>query len=78
MENFLNGLLASGLYLAAVVFDENSLVPLGTIGVIGGGIWWLGRKLQSLEDGQINLNIKMKEMREMCRRGECKIDNTDA
>jgi hypothetical protein len=60
-----SGLLATALYLAAVLIDENVLVPVGTILVIGGGIWWLGRKLQSLEDG---LNHLQKTQDDLKRR----------
>lgn len=36
--------------LAAVVMDESTGFSLGVIFVVFSGIWWLGRKLQSLED----------------------------
>ena len=33
-----------------VVLDEHSLIPIGTMGAIGCIIWWVGRKLQSIDD----------------------------
>jgi hypothetical protein len=38
-------------YLGAIAIDERTVVPLGTMAFILSGVWWLGRKLQSLEDG---------------------------
>lgn len=40
------------LFGAGVVLDEKTLLPLGTLGAVCGLVWWLGRKLQRLEDKQ--------------------------
>ena len=56
------GIFAGALYFLAVIFDEATLMPIATVLVIGGGIWWLGRKLQSLEDGQEKLNEGQKRI----------------
>lgn len=40
--------LAAGL--TAVVLDESTGFSLGVIFVVFSGIWWLGRKLQNIED----------------------------
>ena len=47
----------AGAYWGAIAINESIAVPLlGTAAfVLSGllsGVWWLGRKLQSLEDGQ--------------------------
>lgn len=55
MKPLIEGTVAATTWLGAIVFDEHALVPVGTIIVLGGGIWWLGRKLQALEDGQKTL-----------------------
>jgi len=44
--------IAGSLYAGAIVVDQTSLFPVGTIIFICGIVWWLGRKLQALEDGQ--------------------------
>lgn len=36
--------------LMAIVVDESVGFSLGVIFVVFSGVWWLGRKLQSLED----------------------------
>lgn len=54
-HNMIKGLIAGCMFALGVVFDEHALVPIGSITVIAGGIWWLGRKLQKLEDGQESL-----------------------
>lgn len=36
--------------LTAVVLDESTGFSLGVIFVVFSGIWWLGRKLQNIED----------------------------
>lgn len=35
----------------AIVIDDRTGVSIGSVGMILGCIWWLGRKLQRLEDG---------------------------
>jgi len=42
----------AGAYLGAIAIDGSTAVPLGTAVFVLSGVWWLGRKLQSLEDGQ--------------------------
>jgi hypothetical protein len=37
--------------LMAIVVDESVGFSLGVIFVVFSGVWWLGRKLQNLEDG---------------------------
>jgi len=36
--------------ILAIIVDESIGFSLGVIFVFFGGVWWLGRKLQSLED----------------------------
>lgn len=43
--------LTTGVILAAgFVIDQNTLVPLGTIGAAMLGMLWIGRKYQRIED----------------------------
>ena len=39
-------------YFCAIAIDQNAPVPLGTLAFVLSGVWWLGRKLQRLEDRQ--------------------------
>jgi len=56
------GIWSGALYYAAFILDETTLMPFATVVVIGGGIWWLGRKLQSLEDGQEHINRRLNSL----------------
>jgi hypothetical protein len=38
-------------YLGFVALDEIVFVSLGVLSMVLSGAWWLGRKIQSLEDG---------------------------
>jgi len=38
-------------YLGILALDEKTFVSLGILSVVLSGAWWLGRKIQSLEDG---------------------------
>lgn len=71
MIELTRGIFASAIYYAAVVLDETSLVPLGTIFVVGGGIWWLGRKLQSLEDSQRDISRRLDGL--PCNKKDCPV-----
>lgn len=42
--------MASALYTLAIVIDEKTVIPLGSAAFILTGVWWLGRKLQQLDD----------------------------
>ena len=50
----------AGAYLGAIAIDESIAVPLGTAAFVLSGVWWLGRKLQSLEDGQSEIRRCLK------------------
>src|SRR6516162_9345246 len=54
-------LLLVPLLTLGSVIDESTKVPLGVVGAvlvgIWSGCWWLGRKLQALEDGRV-MNAK--------------------
>lgn len=39
-----------GVSLAAIVLDEKTGISIGTLAIVGCGILYLGRKLQSLDD----------------------------
>jgi len=38
-------------YLGIVALDEKTFVSLGILSLVLSAVWWLGRKIQSLEDG---------------------------
>ena len=38
-------------YLGSVALDERTFVSVGILSMVLSGVWWLGRKIQSLEDG---------------------------
>ncbi len=38
-------------YAGIVALDDRSFVSLGVLAAVLSGAWWLGRKIQSLEDG---------------------------
>ena len=42
--------LFGAMAATGVVVDEHALIPIGTMGAIGCIIWWVGRKLQSIDD----------------------------
>ena len=48
----------------ALVLDEKTGVSIGTILAVFGGVWWLGRKLQALED--VHAEIKRRLDRLPC------------
>jgi hypothetical protein len=56
--------------LAAIAIDESTGFSLGVIFVLFGGIWWLGRKLQALED-------KMERAQEWREEVKHELDKTD-
>lgn len=38
------------IFATGVIVDENSLVPIGTLGAVCAFVWWIGRKLQRIDD----------------------------
>ena len=57
---------AATIIIAGVVVDEKTLVPIGSVMactiVFGRAIWWIGRKLQSLEDRQEHLSKQLDQI----------------
>lgn len=75
---FKSGLVGLG-YFTALILDEKTGVPLAAAiaiaGAWGSGLWWLGRKLQTLEDGQTLMKLQyqhvMKRIDNLsCNRGD--------
>lgn len=62
LHGIVNGVTAGGAFFAATVVDQNSLIPIGTAMAVLGGVWWLGRKLQALEDSQQNLQNRIENL----------------
>ena len=60
-------------FLAAVTIDEKSLVPVGSAISVCIGVWWMGRKLQRIEDRQEEMARRMDDLQCIKNRG-CKID----
>jgi hypothetical protein len=54
-ENMFSYTIKAGLgmtaYLGIVALDEKTFVSLGILSLVLSAVWWLGRKIQSLEDG---------------------------
>lgn len=55
MQPLLNACIFGPVFLAGIVIDERSLIPVGSVCAIMGGVWWLGRKLQNIDDRLDNL-----------------------
>jgi hypothetical protein len=77
----LKSMLFSAVLTAVITIDQSALVPIGTVLTISGGIWWMGRKLQKiddrLDDGDTRfsrIEVNMKERDEMLRSIERKVD----
>ena len=51
------------LFLTGVVVDETSLVPIGSAVAVMSGVWWIGRKLQRMEDDIKALSESVKQLR---------------
>lgn len=47
------------MFGVGVVLDEKALIPIGTLGAVCGMVWWLGRKLQRIEDQQEHILDKV-------------------
>lgn len=64
-----------GAGLTAVILDESTGFSLGVIFVVFSGIWWLGRKLQNIEDRLATAQ----EWREEVKRklGESEVDRKE-
>ena len=57
--------IGAALMFAGVTVDEKTLVPLGSCAAVGVGVWWMGRKLQALEDGQGSIQRRLDTLLEM-------------
>lgn len=60
----LKSLLGALVFYGAITLDEHMLVPLGTVLTVSGGVWYLGRKLQALDDRLDNGDERFKRMEE--------------
>lgn len=68
MIHLAKSLLGASAFLAGVVVDEKTFIPLGTAVFVFTAVWWLGRKLQALEDGQQHLNREIRGLPcKLCR-----------
>lgn len=38
------------MFAVGVVLDEKTMLPIGTLLTVCGLVWWLGRKLQKIDD----------------------------
>lgn len=45
-------IFATAIMIAGITIDEKTALPIGTCAAVGVGVWWMGRKLQSIEDNQ--------------------------
>lgn len=51
------------MFLTGVVIDEKSLVPIGSALAVMSGVWWIGRKLQRMEDDIRSLSDAVNQLR---------------
>ena len=51
LSSRVNTVIWGAAYVGIVALDEKSFVSLGILAAVLSGAWWLGRKIQSLEDG---------------------------
>ena len=74
LRNMISTILIGSLIMfAGFVIDEHTLVPLGSALAIGSGLWWLGRKLQALEDGQASIQKRLDSL--PCEKNGCTMKN---
>lgn len=86
MQSLKAAFVIGSMFGAGVVIDEHALLPVGTIVSICGLIWWLGRKLQSIDDSLKSLEKGQQVVHDRidhlaCKqpgynRGDCKNDRT--
>lgn len=61
--------------LIGIILDEKTGIPIAAAVAIaaawGSGLWWLGRKLQSLEDGQKLTRLEYKNLTERFNNLSC-------
>ena len=43
------------MFATGVIIDEKSLLPVGSLLTICGLVWWLGRKLQNVDDRLLSI-----------------------
>jgi len=60
------------MFGAGVVIDEKALMPVGTLIAVCGMVWWLGRKLQRIEDQQEHILHQMNNL-QCVREKSCSI-----
>ena len=58
--------LVTGVWLAAVTIDENSVIPIGSALAVMAGVWIMGSKFQRVIDGQKEIQNRIDN--EICRR----------
>lgn len=62
-------------FLVGMIIDEKTKVPivaaLSVAGAWGSGLWWLGRKLQTLEDGQAMTRLEYQRLSERLDKLPC-------
>lgn len=71
LQNVSTAVLGGMLFLGGVTIDEKSLIPIGSAAAVMAGVWWIGRKLQHLEDRQGELFRMIKDLR--CSHDKCNI-----
>lgn len=58
------------MFGVGVVLDEKSLIPIGTVISVCGMVWWLGRKLQKVDDKLEQLEHSLSKL--PCMKGDDK------
>lgn len=50
------------IFATGVVIDEKAMIPIGTLLAVCGFVWWMGRKLQRIDDQLETINDKLKTL----------------
>lgn|SRR5512138_2331463 len=56
------------IFATGVIVDEKSLVPLGTLGAVCSLVWWVGRKLQRIDDRLEQISKQAEQMEETAKK----------
>lgn len=55
INHLAQGIVGGAVFAAGLVIDQSTLLPIGSAMAVMTGVWWMGRKLQKLEDNQEEL-----------------------
>lgn len=68
--------VVGAMFATGVVIDEKAMIPIGTLLTICGLVWWVGRKLQKIDDQLETIGEKLKHL--PCETwNKCQIEEKD-